>query len=236
MDLLNSSSTAKKVTAAKSVRGRFWFIRVDGPKEFLKTKLALMAGWIDTHAVYAVYHIGDKKTNPHCHICYEMKPSDKLIQKQALAVRLKELFSIEQRSQYAIDVWDGIRDSGAGSYLWHEQTAEEMVNVGWSDEEISQAQAHNASLQKVLAVNREKASNKLVDKAVEYFMMDAQERVITKKEILRYVLKACRLGENYYPGSFVIKKYVEEVQLKITSEENFEDLVSNMYSELWRSF
>ena len=78
-------------------------------------------------------------------------------------------------------------------------------------------------------MNKERASNKLVDKALEYFV----GKTPTKMEILKFMLKACRDGENYYPGSYILKKYVEEVELKLTTNLDFDEYVADMYQNLF---
>jgi len=220
---------ATPVKAVKSLRSHFWFVRSDGSEEFLRQKCGELATWIDVKAVLAVYHVGSSKENPHCHACIELT-SD--LQKQSFDIRVKKLFGIEKKSQYATKVWDGVRDAGAASYMFHENTEIVLVSHGWSSDDLAAAKAANAAIQKVVAVNKERASTKLVDKAVAEFATKGA----TRRDILEYMLKECRDGNSYYPGSFMLKKYVEEVQLKLTDNATFAYFVDSMESQLWKVF
>lgn len=213
--------------SAKSSRSRFWFVRLDGAEEFLRQKWESAGTWIDVKAVLAVYHVGSTKENPHCHAVLELSSEP---QKQSIAKRFKELFGIEKRSQYAIAVWDGIRDAGASSYMFHEESAKIICSKGWDDGEIQAARQSCEAVQKVVALNKERASTKLVDKAVEYF--DGKDP--GKHDVLRFMLQECRDGNSYYPGSFLLKKYVEEALLKLTDKSNFESFVMDMARQMWR--
>lgn len=222
------ATSAKSPASGKSAKGSNWFVRSDGSEEFLRQKCGELATWIDVKAVLAVYHVGGSKENPHCHICVETTSE---IQKQSWDLRIKKLFGIEKRSQYSTKLWDGIRDAGAASYMFHEGEAKILANKGWNEDDISAAKAHNAAVQKVVALNKERASNKLVDKAIEHFQ---KEEYPARIEILEYMLMECREGNNYYPGTFMLKKFVEEVQLKLTSKQHFSTFVQSMADQMWR--
>lgn len=215
-------------TPAKSVKGTCWFVRSDGSEEFLRQKCGELATWIDVKAVLAVYHVGGSKENPHCHAVVETTSE---IQKQSWDIRIKKVFGIEKKSQYSTKLWDGIRDSGASSYLFHENTAVILVNKGWSSDEIDVAKATNEAVQKVVAVNKQRASTKLVDKALEHFA----NQHATRSEILKFMLLECRDGDSYYPGTFMLKKYVEEVQLKLTDKSNFQQFLWDIEGQIWKN-
>lgn len=215
------------VKAAKSLRSNFWFVRSDGSEEFLRQKCGDLAKWIDVKAVLAVYHVGGSKENPHAHACIELTSSP---QKQSFDKRFKALFGVEKRSQFSTKPWDG--DIAAAAYMFHEAEAPILVNKGWTEERLAAAKAHNEMVQKVVAVNNERASTKLVDRAVEHFATSGASRF----EILRYMLDECREGRAYYPGTFQLKKYVEEVQLKLTTTEDFDQFVAELQSQMWKTF
>ena len=201
-------------------------MRADGPEEFLRQKCGELSKWIDVEAVLAVYHVGGSKEKPHCHAVIQLSSEP---QKQSFDKRIKGIFGIEKRTQYSTKVWDGNRDVGAASYLFHESDERIIVSKAWSDDEIKAAQAANAAVQKVIALNKERASNKLVDKALEVFVGKSP----TKLQILKFMLQACRDGENYYPGSYVLKKYVEEVELKLTTKDDFDAYAEDMCQALF---
>lgn len=212
---------------SKSVKSSCWFVRLDGPEEFLRQKCGEMSKWLDVVALLATFHVGGKKENPHCHIVVE---TTTVIQKQSWAVRIKKFFNVEKSSSYSVVVWDGIRDSGASAYLFHEGEDKILCNKGWSDDDLAAAKLHNAAVQKVVALNKEKASQKLVSRALEHFEGQSPQHY----SILEFMLKECRDGGAYYPGEYKLKQYVEEVVLKLTDKEEFDKLVSQVYSRLWR--
>lgn len=214
--------------SVKSTRSRTWFVRSDGSEEYLRQKCKEIASWIDVSGVLAVYHVGDKKENPHCHVLIELTS---LIQKQSFDVRIKKVFEVVKRSQYSTKIWDGIRDAGAASYVFHEAEAVVLYNKGWSESELHACRQANAAVQKVVAMNRERASTKLVDKALDHFNGEKPNRTA----ILTYMLKECRDGSCYYPGTFQLKKYVEEVELRLTEEKDLWIFVSTLESQMWRN-
>jgi len=222
------------VPAAKS-RSQYWFVRIDGEKEFLRQKCGELSKGIDVEACLSGYHTGKTKENPHVHICLALKDGC-TPQKQSLAVRIKSLFAIVKKSQYALDVWDNDRERGATSYIFHESDVEIFTRNGFSDSQLSAAQAANEAVQKVVALNRERAQNKLVEKARAHFEEGSSSVRIKpdKEEILLFMLKCIHKGENYHPGSFILKRYVEEVELMLQSEGDLEDYAANLAKEMWR--
>lgn len=213
--------------ATKSTRSAYWFVRVDGPKDYLTSQCKTLVEKIDVISCLAAFHVGDKKEHPHLHMVVQLNSSP---QKQSFAVRIKELFNIEKRSQYALDVWDGQRGAGACSYLFHEESAEILVNKGFSEDDIAVARAANDAVQRVVAINKDKASNKFVDKALSYFV----DKTPMKYDILHYLMKLCKDGECYWPGSFRAKQLVEEVQIKLSGTGiEFDCLVQEFYNKMF---
>lgn len=217
------------MVAAKSVRSKYWFVRFDGEKEFLRQKCEGLSRCLDTEAMLAAYHKGNTKENPHCHFVIELSAE---IQKQSFAVRLKKHFGLEDKSRnYALDVWDGERGAGACSYLFHEEDVCFLVNKGFTQAEMDMAKAANEAVQKVVAVNKEKASMKLVDRALEEFT----GKLYSRTDILAFMIQLCRRGDHYWPGSFMIKKYVEEVEIRLLeSDEGVWDYAQRLENSLWR--
>lgn len=214
---------------ASKVRSPFWFVRIDGEKDFLRQKCRELSTGIDVEACLSAYHTGKTKENPHVHICLALKGNP---QKQTVAVRLKSLFKIVKRDQYALEVWDNDREKGATGYIYHEQDVEIFTRDGFSDSQLSAAKAANEAVQKVVAMNRERAQNKLVEKAREYF--ENQNVRPMRVEILAFMLKAIHKGENYHPGTFILKKYVEEVELMLQSENDLDEYAENLEKQMWR--
>lgn len=213
---------------AKSVKSNLWFIRIDGQKEHLQQKCLELSRGIDTISLLAFYHVGGNKENPHCHICIETNVQ---IQKQSFAIRIKSLFGIEKKSQYAIQPWDGNRTSGAVSYMFHEDTAELLCNRGFTEPELQSARQSNDAVQRVVAINKEKASHKLVEKAYEYAMKDVKRFDAFK--ILSFMLCEIKEGNNYHPGDYMLKRYLEEIEVRMCND--IEGLASAMIAKWYNT-
>lgn len=206
-----------------------WFVRVDGPRSFLEDKCKLMFQWIDVTHILAVYHEGGKKENPHCHILVKLSS---VLQKQSFDVRIKKTFEIVKRSDYSSKVWDGNPGHGAGSYLFHEETAVILCNKAFTEDEIKAFQDANEVVQKVVKINNERASNKLIDKAMIQFQ-DSWNDTRIEREVFTYMLKCIRDNENYHPGDYLLKRYVQEVCIRLCPADQFEDFASRQYFKLF---
>lgn len=213
---------------SKSERSALWFCRVDGEKSALEVAVKQLSQSLDVVYLLAAYHVGEKKENPHCHFVIMLSATP---QKQSFALRVKQLFKVEKKSQYALSIWDGDKESGATSYLFHEDDTPIICNKGFTTDEIDAARKANAAVQKVIAINKEKAQNKLVDKAIQAFAKGEKPR---RAEILEFMLIAIRRGENYHPGNFLLKKFVEEVELRLLADDDIYQYAQNLAATLWR--
>lgn len=213
---------------SKSVVSNLWFARIDGSREELKTKCEELSRCIDVIDIIAAFHLGEKKENPHCHFVIRSSNST---QKQSFALRLKNLFSIPKKSSYALDVWDGCKTAGATGYLFHED-GDIIVNKGFSQEEIGAAKLANDAVQRVVAINKQKASNKLVEKLYEKFKL---EKDPSRFDMLCYMLMEIKDGNSYHPGEFMLKRYVEEVEVRILSKEKLTEYAVCLASRLWKN-
>lgn len=205
---------------------------MDGNREHLEAKLKVLKDNIDVEELLAFFHVGERSENPHCHFVLKTRSE---IQKQSIAERMKKLFVIEgekARSQYAIDVWDGTKDGGAVAYMFHEENAPMLINKGFSDQDLDRARMANEAVKKVVAVNKDRASQKLVERALEHFKDSSWKP--DKKEILCFMLKEIKAGKAYFPGSYRLKSFVEEVGLKLTHDDNMEEYAEALAYELWR--
>lgn len=226
------ATTANK-TSAKSVRSKFWFLRVDGEESFLRQQCGVMASGLDVVSFIGAYHTGRTGENHHIHACIEIESE---VQKQTFALRVKAIFTnIIEGNDYSLEVWDGKKSGeGAVSYLFHEEGVVESNLIGvknFTSDEISGAKKANMAVQAVVAINKERASNKLVDKALEFF--DNQEP--TRYSILLFMMKRINSGDNYHPGNFLLKKYVEEVELRLCkTDREIEELAKIVEENLWR--
>lgn len=195
-------------------RSTKWFIRIDGNKDDLTERCKDMKGWIDCKRIFGMYHTGETKENPHCHIVLELTSE---LQKQSLDTRLKKLFKIEKKSQYSSKVWDGERS--AVSYMFHEPDANVIVNKDFSEEELDKCKELNASVQRVVAINKDRAPGRAVQRVIDYF----GNEVPTRKDIGLRFLNMIREGEIYEPGNFQLEKYIEEVYLKTRPANEWDD-------------
>lgn len=188
-----------------------WFVRVDGPKEFLTDKLKELSNAIDTSSILGLFHKGQTGENPHTHFVIN---TNVVIQQQSFAIRIKKLFNIEKKSQFSIKVWDG--SDAACSYMFHETEEDVLINKGYSIESIDKFRELNKKVQEVIAVNKQRggrAVNRLVDEYREH------NDVPTRREIASRMFEMIRDGEMYEPGDFKIKAYIEEVYCKTRKDE-----------------
>lgn len=214
-------------TPASRVKSTKWFVRVDGSEEFLRQKCRELSTCLDVTAMLSAYHTGKTKENPHCHFVIEITSE---VQKQSFAVRIKSLFGIVKKTQYALDVWDGHRTMGACSYLWHEEDAKMLVNMGFTDEELVSQHEANQAVQAVVAVNAERASNKLVNRALTEFAGSTDH---TRIDILKYMVKLIKAGEIYHPGEFRLRQYVEEVDIRLMADDDIDTYVNHLANKFW---
>lgn len=215
---------------AKASVSKNWFIAVDGDKDFLRQK------WTEYHSqssvvvkLFVVSHSGSTGDNPHVHVLLQEAAE---VQKQSLDVRLKKHFNIDnaKTQHYSSKVWDGnTSGEGAGSYLFHERGAEILVNVGVSEDDIILMRKAHQAVEKVVTVNKQKASGKLVDKALNHFRdPDCQIPLsrVTPTHIMHYMLVECHEGRNYYPGDFRIKNMCSEAVLKLKGKDELWSVAS----------
>ena len=213
---------------AKSTRSNTWFVRVDGAQSFLAQKCQEMAQNIDVEEMLAAYHEGAKKENPHCHFVIKLKSDP---QKQSFAIRIKKLFEVKDRN-YALEVWDGAHGLGAVSYLFHEEEFKILVNRGFSEQDLADARKANDAVQRVVAINKEKASTKLPDKLYDHFK---EMKGVTRTEVLHELIKRCRKGEHYRPMDHQIKQYVEEVIMRlINTDQEMDEYVYSLERRSWK--
>lgn len=194
-----------------------WFVRIDGPHEHIRNKMKDVLGWIDTQKLLGVLHVGEKKDNPHVHFVLQLSSQ---LQKQSLDVRLKKLFGVSG-TQYSSKEWDG--QDGACSYMFHE--SDDMDNIvaskGFVQADIERYKELNKKTQEVIAVNKEKASGRVVERILRIAQPEW-----TRREIGYEILRRVREGEIYEPGDFQLRKYIEEIYMKMRTDSEFE-----MYAE-----
>lgn len=199
-----------------------WFVRVDGVHEWLKERIKIVQGWVDTTRLLACLHVGEKKDNPHIHFVIQMSSE---LQKQSFDVRLKKVFQGITGSSYSSKYWDG-QDS-ACAYMFHESDDSVCANKGFTEDDIERFRALNNATQKVIEVNKAKASGRIVDRVLAEATPDW-----TRIDIAKRMLSMIREGEFYEPGDFVLKKYIEEVYMKSRSNAQFSDYLEDRISRL----
>lgn len=202
-----------------------WFVRVDCNKDAGVACAGMMLQWIDMKRLLMIHHMGEKKDNPHVHFVIELTSE---LQKQSFDTRIKKVFTVEKRSQYSSKVWDG--GDEACSYMFHESDAPILHNKGFTEDEINRFRVLNQSVQKVIAVNKDKASCRAPDRAIEHFAGCSPSR----REVLEYFVKQIRDGLMYEPGDYQMAKYVEEVVLKLTAQEDIDWYVDSRLKRIFR--
>lgn len=203
-------------------KAKMWFVRVDGAHEWLVERMKISQGWIDTVRILGCLHVGEKKDNPHCHFVIELSSE---LQKQSFDVRIKKVFQGVSGSQYSSKPWDG--GDATCAYMFHESDDSVCINKGFSEDDIKRFKALNDATQKVIAVNKAKASGRIVDRVLQEVTPDW-----TKFQIAKRMLEMIREGEFYEPGDFVLKRFIEEVYMKSRSKQEFPEYMAERISRL----
>lgn len=197
-----------------TVKETKWFVRVDSPHEHIRNKMKEILGWIGIVKLLAVLHNGEKGDNPHVHFVMELKEE---LQKQSLDVRIKKLFGVSGRGSYSSKPWDG--GDGACSYMFHE--SDDMDNIvtskGFTETDVKKFKELNKKTQEVIAINKEKASGRVVER-----ILSIAQPEWTRLDIGYEILRRVREGEIYEPGDFQLRKYIEEIYMKMRTDEEFE--------------
>jgi len=203
-----------------------WFVRVDGEPDVLRPKVKGFAEHVDNVDILAVSHTGRGKENPHCHFLVSIRSP---IQKQSMAIRIKSHFEVVNRG-YALAVWDGKKlEEGASTYLFHEPNAHILFSRGWSDSDLKEVQRLGGIVRQAVEKEKEKASTKLIDRALKHFEGGNPD----KFQIFAYMMEEVASKKAYWPGTFKIKQYVEEVEIKLS--QNLPRLINEMYANIFRS-
>jgi len=213
--------------ALKSAKSTTWFVRIDGEEDVLRPKVIQFAESIDLISMLATAHKGKTGENPHCHAVIEMRTE---VQKQSFALRIKRHFQVVDRG-YALDTWDNRRtEYGAVSYLFHEEAASILVSKGWTSDEIQTVQRIACDANKVIAKAKDKASVKIVDRAIAHFEQWQDEP--TNFQIFTFLVQEVSEGRTYWPGTFKAKQLVEEIQIKLS--KNLAELTSSLFNSTFR--
>lgn len=207
-----------------------WFVRVDGPQEFLLEKCCLLA--IQCIQLISVFHKGQKGENPHCHMLVHTQGE---LQKQSWDVKLKKLFSVS-KDQYSSKHWDGrLIEEGAGTYLFHESVESPILcKKGIKEEEIQRLKELSLIVNKVVEANRQKAETKIPAKVIEKWNNDNKPEW-HDKQIVRIICEMAQQGECYLPKTdWQWKAYIEEIKLKMCiTPADFDNFVSGTYQRLF---
>jgi len=207
-----------------------WFIRVDGPKEFLAEKVVTLS--INCKLLLAVFHTGEKGDNPHCHILCHTEGE---LQKQSWDVKLKKLFGVSGNG-YASKPWDGrLIEEGAGTYLFHESVDSPiLLRKGVTDEEIQRLKELSLIINKVIQANKEKAETKIPGKVIDTWITLGKP-VWHDQSLVRVICQMAQQGECYLPKTdWQWKAYIEECKLRMCqTPKDFDYFVSATYSRLF---
>lgn len=206
-------------------RSDMWFFRVTVPHTVAESEIVKILQWRtpfgdEVVSFLAATHIGKKGENEHFHAIIKLTTQ---LQKQSFDVRIKKLYGVSGNEYYSSKPWDG--SDAACSYLFHEESARIIANRGYSDEDIERFKKLNADVQKVVAVNAERASHKHVEKVIEKIKLSGHswsQRMIFDEFVRRIYNR-----EMYDPGDYQLKKYIEEVSI-LQCED---DIQLNAYSD-----
>lgn len=206
-----------------------WFIRVTLPHQAITSLMAAnQVSFIDHTKWLVVSHIGERTEKEHVHMLVGLSQP---LQKQTVDKRYKRVFGVSG-ADYSSKPWDGDMGAGAGSYLFHDPTATVLHKIGFTDDDIANFERLNADVQKVVAVNKQRASGRCVDRILA--SIAASNREWTRQEIARQILNDIREGVMYEPGDYVLRRYIEEIYGKQFKGHRWEEYVALRVSNLVR--
>lgn len=209
-----------------------WFFRVTLPHEAIRKLWGdAMKGvkFIDMTRCLMVAHVGEKTEKEHVHCIIELS---KVLQKQSLDVRIKSVFGVSG-ADYSSKPWDGNMEHGAGSYMYHDVSATEIYNKGFSDEDIKRFRACNQQIQEVVEENKSRASGRCVERTLK--MIKESGSHWKREQIAMQLLKDIREDKMYECGDFVLRKYIEEIYMKQLEDTLWESYARARISNLVRS-
>jgi len=209
-------------------RSERWFARVTVPHEFAKSTVCRIQEWIDLDKVLVATHVGERNEGEHIHLVVVLKSN---LQKQSFDTRLKNIYGVKGNANYSSKPWDG--DDRVCSYLFHDKNAEIILNKGYSTEDLDRYRKLNDDVQKVITINKDRASSRHVDK-VHQLIIDSG-RKWNRRDILSEFVNRIRAGEMYDPGDFRMKCYIEELMMKQLTDEEVGAYVNDRYYLIYKS-
>jgi len=216
------------ITRSRDAKSNKWFIRITLPHEILDERKIEALRWIDLHRCLGFKHTSEKEKE-HVHAVIELTSE---ISKQAFDIRLKKIWPVKG-NDFSSVIWDG--EEAACSYMMHEEGAPVWIRKGFSDEDLERFAKMNQQVQAVVAVNKEKAPGRQVDKMVE--KLRHNEVIPNGFEIGVEFLKLIKAGVMYEPGDFKIKNMIEEVKLKLCrTDEEFETYAATRLNSILKTY
>lgn len=207
-------------------RSRHWFVRVTRPHSFCAEKYKLLRQWIDYESSLCLTHVGDKTEKEHIHFCVTLKTE---LQKQSFDTRVKKLFEVKG-SDFSSKVWDGL--AACLGYMFHDQSYTIICSDGHTTEDIEKYKDLNKKVQEVVAINKERGAKRVVERVVAEYKGAGRP---SKLRITFRLLQMIKDGEMYEPGDFVLKRYVEEIYIKlIDNEEDWERYCNLRFQNIFR--
>lgn len=216
----------KDEMSGKQTKSTRWWIRVDGPHEYLEERVKLIREWVDFTAISVGYHLGEKRNNPHAHFALMLKSE---VQKQSMAARIKKLFNVTGAGQYSIEPWDG--SLKVHSYLRHEPDAKvDYEHAMLTPEEHEQIKVLCEVYKDITTSAKEKAGHKCVVAALE--AIEQGGKCWNPDEIVYFILEGVRDGKWYSPGNQMFR-YIDEIFVRQGSNEVAKDnirMLANKYA------
>lgn len=218
------------------ITSSLWFVRITAPHLDIIDQLTrkedkdvLSWQFADHKRFLVVAHVGEKTEKEHVHCLVEFSEPK---QKQNVDKRYKRIFGVSGPN-YSSKVWDGDMGSGAGSYLFHDPKARILHNTGFTDDQIAEFKRLSAEIQKVVEINKQRASGRCVDRILAIIVDSG--RNWTKDEIAMKLLTDIKEGVMYEPGDYVLKRYLEEIYLKQLAKPHWEQYARLRVRDLVRS-
>jgi len=208
-----------------------WFFRITLSHETIsllwKTALSTIK-LIDMERCLIVSHLGAKTEKEHVHGIIHLS---KVLQKQSFDVRLKSIFNVSG-ADYSSKPWDGGMEHGAGSYMYHDPTATEIYNKGFTEENITTFKKCNADVAVIIDENKSRASGRCVERILA--RIKTSNRNWTRREILMNILSDIKEDLMYECGDYNLNKYLEEIYMKQMAKDEWLEYANYRITHLLR--
>lgn len=180
--------------------------------------------------VLAVYHTGKMMNNPHYHVIVETTEKMENVRK----IMKKVFDGGSGNGHMSMKKFDGERKGYA--YMWHEsdrETFKVVARRGHTDEQIEGYRKHHEEVLKVISEN---TPIKIVERAVQVLKTAQPNKKggYSKQQICDVIWDDLRTRGEWFPNSYVLKRWVMRVECLCTrNEKEWENLKRMWFGEVY---